>query len=226
MLPSRPKNKLPSQLNEEISDESKKVKKERVRANPLPAYLILVLSIIICLSFWGYTTTKKLVKNPPTTSNFQFKPNFPNLSLIFQNLLPQPKVVNNRLDSTQLQQFLDSLLQADLPNWSILVNTYPPETSVFSYNPAGLGDASISTIYQQLADLPATTDSTLLQSLPEGSQIQQIYQEHLTSADLYLLVTVPKKQLGFYIRAQNQANLDKLKQKLPALVQTLYWSFI
>lgn len=221
--------KLPSQLEleptKDLIADSKSLPK-KPKSSPQFAYFLLALTTIISLSFWIYRDIRHLLENYSSLSpKIQLSLNLDSFKFITQKILHQN---NSQPNPHELELTISKILKNDLKSWGFYLENYPKDSSktfYWSKNSENLNQVDYQAVYQKLKSLPAAENSFLTQSLPDGSQIHQTYDEDTTNLQLQTLITLPSKEILLIIRATSQISPTASRRHLPDLVHAIYWAF-
>lgn len=221
--------KLPSQLEleptKDISADTKSPVK-KPKASLKFAYFLLGTTTLLSLSFWIYRDVRHLIDNHSGFSpNIQFSFSLDSLKFISQKLLHPDNPQPNPYD---LDPALEKILKNDLKSWGFYLEIIPkdsPKTLYWSKNQTNLSSQDFKAFYQKLKALSLAENSFLTQSLPDGSQIRQIYEEDSSNLELQALITLPSKELLLLIRGTSQISPTASRRHLPDLVHAIYWAF-
>lgn len=137
-------------------------------------------------------------------SNFSFRvPSFylPQLS---QTIDPQK----------QLDADLNRLLSPDLGRWHISISSPNNAQFHWSYNSSTLN-----------FPLPTTSLGIIKNVLPQGIDIKESLVSEATFSQYSALISLPKNQFLITIKNDDN-NLEKFKNTIPLIVETLYWSLL
>jgi hypothetical protein len=189
-------------------DNHKNVKKNRF-------WVIFLLTITAGLSFifWSY-------------NYFRQNPISPKFSL---NIKLPIFTTNYNQANPDLKSVIDPYLQPNPDAWSIYVETLPGSVHQFSwsYLPDSIfNQTSSSQLISQIQTQPISSDSTIRNNLPQGTEIKQIKNISDISRQYQILVGLPRWQIFMVIQVSSPANLDESSQKIPSLIKDIYWSIV
>ncbi len=219
--------KIPDDLLEEDSDESKEKRVKKEKSSPMPVYIIMFSSILFSFFFLTYRKIDSFIKSGQALS--------PNVNLSFSldtvkfYIKKASGGIPTNLAPQDIEKNLTEVLKDNLRNWGVHVEVYPSSQTgssrFWSLNSQVLGTLNPADLYYQLKNQKPEPNSFLKPELPQGVLIKQKYSESNQEIRLDALISVPTKDMLISLKAISQVDLQKAKKTLPELVSIIYWSF-
>jgi hypothetical protein len=210
MLPKpekiRKSSSSPEQLDlvDTLSKEKKKTNKRRF------VLLFLILTVGLSFGFWAYRNIHSFL-NRGGISQINFH-------------IPKLTRPGSSAASGDYQKDIQSII-GNQNNWSIYVKTLQSNKSPFEYSQNFSEVPDINQYTQNLQKQPISQESLTQQNLPPAAKIQEMTSSQDQNFEMDSLVTIPQKQILFIIKVSGQ-NHDQAKNKIPYVVEKIYWQIL
>lgn len=178
----------------------KENEKERITKKRRFVYIAMSLTIGLSLSFWLFRSLK----------NFTFSFPKPNLKISLPSLNLKRKEPELDLDSNS--------------TWVFFVQDNHSNTPIFQKNQDLLFvNQDFDFIVSQLDQSDFSSSNQFSSLLPQGVKVKEIIEENDNHFSYFSKIITPGQELILIIAVKDSLNLVESKNKIPDLVNQLYW---
>lgn len=210
MLPKPEKNKKSTNGAEQLDFVDSLSHEKKVENKRRFVSIFLILTVGLSIGFWVYHSFKSFTfENPISKISFN---------------MPQLSLNNIQINQNDLDKNIQSIISKDKNSWSIYVSSINPDNKTFTYQ-KNITDFSSTTLINDLSRLTYATQSSLLQSLPQGTKIQEAINSTDGSYSQESLITIPHQQILFHFKISGP-NIDSAKNLIPSIAEKIYWQIM